>query len=115
MIAIPVFPKHTILTFNNAAKKDYGNIIIIVSTVLSFVLGIFCGLLPYHCIRSLLTRRANTRRSQEAANKLHVQQDEELVANELYEEVNTAGRYKSPYTTPTTLLELKPNVAYGQY
>ena len=83
--------------------------------MLAFVLGIFCGLLPYHCIRSLLTKRANMRRLQEAATKLHIQQDEELVANELYEEVNAVARYKSPYTTPTTLVELKPNVAYGQY
>ena len=84
--------------------------------MLAFVLGIFCGLLPYHCIRSLLTRRANTRQLQEvAATKLHVQLDEELVANELYEEVNAAARYKSPYTTPTTLVELKSNVAYGQF
>ena len=99
-------------------KKDYGNIIIIVSTVLAFILGAFCGLLPYHCIRSLLTRRANTRQLQEvAATKLDVQLNEEMVDNELYEEVNaSAVRYKSPYTsTPMTLVELKPNVAYGQY
>ena len=84
--------------------------------MLSFVLGIFCGLLPYHCIRSLLTRRANTRPLQEIQlAKSQAQQNEELVANELYEEVNTAARYKAPYLTPNTHVELEPNVAYGQY
>ena len=84
--------------------------------MLAFILGIFCGLLPYHCIRSLLTRRANTRHLQEVqAAKLHIEQNEELVSNDLYEEISTAARYKSPYTALNTHMELKPNVAYGQY
>ena len=46
-----------------------------------------------------------------------MQNDQELAANELYEEVNIDARYKAPTIHPTqnTHFELKENVAYGQY
>ena len=109
--------------FKNAgnSKRDYGTIITIVSTVLAFVLGIFSGLLPYHCIRSLLTTRANARRplQETQLTKLQVQQKEDrpgdLDANDVYEEVNTGARYKVPHPTPNIHVNLKENVAYGRY
>ena len=79
--------------------------------MLVFIVGVFCGLLSYHCIRWLLTRRASTiRQLQETQpSRMHAQKEEA----ELYEEVNTAARYKAPYPTPNTHVELEENVAYG--
>jgi hypothetical protein len=95
-----------------AEKKDNGNIIIVISTLVAFIVGIFCGLLPYHCIRSLLTRRSTTRPLQET--QLARMQKEELAETELYEEVNTSdARYKVPHPIPNTHVELEENVAYG--
>ena len=87
--------------------------------MLAFILGIFCGLLPYHSIRSLLSRQASTRQAplQENQPAARMQNDQELAANELYEEVNIDVHYKAPTIHPTqnTHFELKENVAYGQY
>ena len=94
-----------------AEKNDNGNVIIGISTVVVFIVGIFCGLLSYHCIRLLLIRRAATRPSvrETQLSKMHAQKEE----TELYVEVNTAARYKAPHPTPNTHVELKENIAYG--
>ena len=94
-----------------AEKKDNGDIIIGISTVLVFIVGVFCGLLSYHCIRWLLTRRAATRPSVQETqlSRMHVEKEEA----ELYEEINTAARYKAPHPTPNTHIEFKENTAYG--
>ena len=46
-----------------------------------------------------------------------MQNDHELAANELYEQVNIDARYKASTIHPNqnTHFELKENVAYGQY
>ena len=79
--------------------------------MLIFIVGIFCGLISYHCIRFLLTRRAATRPSVRETQllRMHVQKEE----TELYEEVNIAASYKAPHPTPNTHVELKENIAYG--
>ena len=87
--------------------------------MLAFILGIFCGLLPYHGIRSLLSRQASTRQAPLQENQLaaRMQNDHELAANELYEQVNIDARYKASTIHPNqnTHFELKENVAYGRY
>ena len=93
-----------------AEKKDNGNIILGISTVLVFIVGIFCGMLSYHCIRLLLTRRASTTGQSVQETQLSRMQREE---SDLYEEVNIAARYRAPNPTPNTHVELKENVAYG--
>ena len=79
--------------------------------MLVFIVGILCGLLSYHCIRLLLTRRVATRPSVQETqlSSMHVEKEEA----ELYEEINTAARYKAPHPIPNTHVELEKNIAYG--
>ena len=40
---------------------------------------------------------------------MHVEKEEA----ELYEEINTAARYKAPHPIPNTNIEFEENIAYG--
>ena len=92
-------------------KTIHGQVILGISTVLVFIVGIFCGMLSYHCIHLLLTRRAAIRPSVQETqlSRMHVEKEEA----ELYEEINTAARYKAPHPIPNTNIEFEENIAYG--
>ena len=89
--------------------------------MLAFIVGILCGLLSYHCIRWLLTRRASTTGQLQEVQLARMPNENvaETDAYEPYEDVNTAATasYEAPHPTPNlnTHMELIENVAYAQY
>ena len=93
------------------------HIIPMISSPLSFVFGIFCGLLLYQCVKCMCAA-GNRRKSYSVENtnrNVMIQSDktDELESNALYYEVIPNGRYSE--RALNTQLELEPNLAYGQF
>ena len=86
-----------------------------VCTIFVFILGIISGLIAYHCISVLLKKKAKRQSTSSSlqigiSNRTsHYETGESKEASAVYEEVNCESE------RPNLRMELKENIAYGQF
>ena len=61
---------------SDTGVKD--EIVTVICTILSFILGVICGLITYHCASSLLKRRAAANREQQTTVSLNIDESGNL-------------------------------------